>query len=75
MIIKAPIVDFAALSRCRSVHLQVPEAARRNHASSSTKWEFPKMRGALLWGPSNKDPTIQGTVARSPIVGNSQIAV
>ena len=22
-------------------------------------WEFPKIRGALLWGPYNKDPTIQ----------------
>ena len=21
-------------------------------------WEFPKMRGTLLWGPDNKDPTI-----------------
>ena len=22
------------------------------------KWEFPKIRGALFWGPYNKDPTI-----------------
>ena len=22
------------------------------------KWEFPKMRGTLFWGPYNKDPTI-----------------
>ena len=21
-------------------------------------WEFPKIRGALFWGPYNKDPTI-----------------
>ena len=21
-------------------------------------WEFPKIRGTLLWGPYNKDPTI-----------------
>ena len=23
-----------------------------------TIWEFPKMRGTLVWGPYNKDPTI-----------------
>ena len=23
-------------------------------------WEFPKIRGALFWGPSNKDPSILG---------------
>ena len=22
------------------------------------KWEFPKIRGTLIWGPYNKDPTI-----------------
>ena len=22
------------------------------------KWEFPKIRGTLFWGPYNKDPTI-----------------
>ena len=22
------------------------------------KWEFPKMRGTLFWGPYNQDPTI-----------------
>ena len=24
----------------------------------SATWEFPKIRGALFWGPYNKDPTI-----------------
>ena len=24
----------------------------------SLKWEFPKIRGTLFWGPYNKDPTI-----------------
>ena len=22
------------------------------------KWEFPKLRGTLFWGPYNKDPTM-----------------
>ena len=28
---------------------------------------FPKIRGTLIWGPYNKDPTIQGTILESPI--------
>ena len=24
----------------------------------TAKWEFPKIRGTLIWGPDNKDPTI-----------------
>ena len=24
----------------------------------SSKWDFPKIRGTLFWGPDNKDPTI-----------------
>ena len=28
-------------------------------------------RGTLFWGPSNKDPTIWGTMLGSPIFGNS----
>ena len=30
-------------------------------------WEFPKIRGALCWGPYNKAPTISGTILGSPI--------
>ena len=30
-------------------------------------WEFPKMRGTLLWGPYNKDPTIWGTIHWGPL--------
>ena len=37
-------------------------------------WEFPKIRGTLFWGPSNKDPTIYGAILGSPIFGNSQMA-
>ena len=29
--------------------------------------EFPKIRGTLVWGPYNKDPTISGTIVGSPI--------
>ena len=36
-------------------------------------WEFPKIRGTVFWGPYNKDPTIWGTILRSPIIGNSHI--
>ena len=39
-------------------------------------WEFPKIRGTLLWGPYNKDhPSIQGTISGSPIFGNSHVRV
>ena len=31
---------------------------------------FPKIGGTLLWGPYNKDPTIQGAVL---IVGNTPL--
>ena len=31
-----------------------PSKARAN----SSKWQFPKIRGTLLGGPYNKDPTI-----------------
>ena len=24
----------------------------------NTIWKFPKIRGTLLWGPYNKDPTV-----------------
>ena len=32
-------------------------------------------RGTLFWGPYNKDPTIEGTILGSPIVGNSHIYI
>ena len=28
--------------------------------ADANRWEFPKIMGTLLWGPYNKDPTIQG---------------
>ena len=37
--------------------------------------EFPKIRGTLIWGPYNKDPTIVGTISGSPIFGNSHICI
>ena len=30
-------------------------------------------KGYLFWGPYNKNPTIYGTILRSPIFGNSHI--
>ena len=33
-------------------------------------WDFPKIRGALSWGPYNKDPAIKGAIFWSPIFGN-----
>ena len=38
-------------------------------------WEFPNIRGYLIWGPYNKDPTIQGTILGSPIFGNSHVCM
>ena len=32
-----------------------------------------EIRGTLLWGPYNKDPTIWGTTSGSPIFGNSHL--
>ena len=32
--------------------------------------KFLQIRGTLVWGPQNRDPTIQGTVLGSPIFGN-----
>ena len=29
-------------------------------------WAFPTIRGTLFWGPSNRDPTICGTIVGSP---------
>ena len=37
------------------------------------RWEFPKIWGALFWGPYNKDPTILGSILGSLIFGTSQI--
>ena len=39
------------------------------------KWELPKIRGTLFWGPYTKDPTIQGTIVGSSIFGNSHVCV
>ena len=38
-------------------------------------WEFPKIRGTVPYfeGLYNKDPTMQGTILRSPIFGNSHV--
>ena len=38
-----------------------------------SRWEFPKNRGTLFWGPYNRDPTIYRTIFGSPIFGNSQV--
>ena len=34
-----------------------------------------EIRGNLVWGPYNKDPTIWGTMLESPIFGNPQSGV
>ena len=33
---------------------------------SSSRWEFPKIRGTLFGGPHNKDYSILGSILRSP---------
>ena len=45
--------------------------SRSNTMHAIVRWEFPKIRGTVLWGPYDKDPT---TILRgSPIFRNSQI--
>ena len=41
-----------------------------NSSIGGKRWEFPKIRGTLFWGPYNKDPTTYGTI---PIFGNSHM--
>ena len=36
-------------------------------------WEFPEIKGTLVWGPYNKDPTIFGTILGVPIFGNPHV--
>ena len=38
-------------------------------------WEFPKITGTFFWGPYNEYPTLEGTILRSPIFGNSHVDV
>ena len=42
--------------------------------ADANRWQFPKIMGTLLWGPYNKDPTIQGASPGSPIFGNLLMA-
>ena len=39
----------------------------------AAKWELPKIRGTLFWGPYKKDPTIQSTILGSTIFVNPKI--
>ena len=34
-----------------------------------SKWEFPKIRGTLFWGPYNKDPTMRVKVLGKGCLG------
>ena len=36
----------------------MPNLVQVERLDSKSKWEFPKIRGTLFWGPYNKDPTI-----------------
>ena len=51
-----------------------PSLCNRARASAKAtvtrQGSFRKIRGTLIWGPYNKDPTIKGTILGSPIFGN-----
>ena len=41
----------------------------RKLARGHLVWGFPKIRGAILWGPTNQDYTVVGSILRSPCLG------
>ena len=50
-------------------YLPKPAVSEFGSGGLEAIWEFPKIRGTLLWGPYNKDPTIWGAILGSPIFG------
>ena len=51
----------------REVKVQSPSKLNQP-GTRMGRWEFPKIRGTIFWGPYNKDP-----ILGSPIFGNSQM--
>ena len=51
---------------CQSMGFTGFESDPKPYHPVDPKWEFPKIRGTLLWGPYNKDPTILGYYIRVP---------
>ena len=56
-----------------SVVEKISKSLSRSEFQGFGIWEFPKIRGALFWGPWHQDPTILGTFLGSPIFGNSHL--
>ena len=56
-------------------HMTTHEPLSKQVGFLGSRWEFPKNRGTLFWGPYNRDPTIYRTIVifGSPIFGNSQV--
>ena len=73
------MVGYFGGVRCSVIWCFLQEALiTSTQPSPMANWEFPKIRGTLFGGtlfggPYNKDPTIQGTILGSPIIGNSQL--
>ena len=71
MTIKASLATAAAAAEAAAVAAHGPGLAWV--LPEHSKWDFPKVRGTLFWGPYNKDPTSLSTILGSPIFGNPQI--
>ena len=41
-----------------TIHCSVTGSGLQAYCCRQKKWEFPKIRGTLVWGPYYKDPTI-----------------
>ena len=48
----------------------LPQRPEPERPTSHYLGEFPKIGGALFWGPYDKDPAIWGTILGAPIFGN-----
>ena len=52
-----------ARAKPKSASLSEPSSSGKAHRAAETvflketNWEFPKIRGTLIWGPYNQDPT------------------
>ena len=53
------VLAQSILQRATSIsELEMKRASELCARFDRPLWEFPKIRGTLFWGPSNKDPTI-----------------
>ena len=70
-----PEPQFEVLQLFWRIRAVVDKIGLSLYKEASTSWSLPcrtfrKLGGALFWGPYTKDPTIQGTILGSIILGN-----